>query len=132
MLLYLLIALGGALGSVARYWLSGVIAVHYGETFPWGTFWVNVTGCLAIGFLATFTSPDGRWLASSEARGFLMLGICGGYTTFSSFSLQTLNLVRDGDWLRAGGYVVGSVLVCFVAVWLGHVLATFLNHPLKG
>lgn len=132
MFLYALIALGGALGSVARYWLSGVIGAHFGETFPWGTFWVNVTGCLLIGFLATFTSPDGRWLASGETRGFLIYGICGGYTTFSSFSLQALNLLRDGDWLRAGGYVVGSVVVCLVGVWLGHILATFFNQPLKG
>ena len=132
MFLYGLIALGGALGSVARYWLSGVIGSHYGETFPWGTFWANVTGCILIGFLATFALPGGRWLASSETRGFLIYGFCGGYTTFSSFSLQTLNLLREGDWLRAGGYVVGSVVVCLAGVWLGYILATLLSQPLKG
>jgi CrcB protein len=82
--------------------------------------------------LAAFTAPEGRMLASPGFREFFMIGICGGYTTFSSFSLQTLNLLRDGDWLRAGSYVVGSVVVCFLAVWLGHTLATFLNHPVKG
>ena len=127
MQLYLLIAFGGALGSVLRFFLSGVIATHVGETFPWGTFLINVTGSFAIGFIASFTGPEGRWFASGETRMFLMTGICGGYTTFSSFSLQTLNLARDGDWLRAGANIVGSVVVCLVAVWLGHVLATTFN-----
>ncbi len=131
MFLYLLIALGGALGSVARYALSGVIAQHIGETFPWGTLIVNATGSFAIGFFATLTGPDGRWLVSGEARQFFMIGICGGYTTFSSFSLQTLALTRDGEWLRAGGNIGGSVVLCLVAVWLGHIAAASINS-LKG
>jgi fluoride exporter len=131
MFLYLLIALGGALGSVARYALSGVIAQHIGETFPWGTLIVNATGSFAIGFFATLTGPDGRWLVSGEARQFFMIGICGGYTTFSSFSLQTLALTRDGEWLRAGGNIAGSVVLCLVAVWLGHIAAASINS-LKG
>ena len=127
MQLYFLIALGGALGSVLRFFLGGAIATHFGETFPWGTLIVNVTGSFVIGFIATFTGPDGRWFASGETRLFLMTGICGGYTTFSSFSLQTLNLARDGDWLRAGANTVGSVALCLVAVWLGHALAAAAN-----
>jgi CrcB protein len=131
MTLYLLIALGGALGSVARFWLSSVIGNLFSATFPWGTLIVNVTGSFAIGFFATFTGPDGRFFASGNTRQFFMTGICGGYTTFSSFSLQTLNLARDGEWLQAGANTVGSVVTCLVAVWLGHLAAASLNQ-LKG
>jgi CrcB protein len=112
---------------VARYWASGWIAKHFGETFPWGTLLVNVTGSLVIGFFATVTSAEGRWLAASELRMFFMVGLCGGYTTFSAFSLQTLHLARDGDWLRAGANTVASFILCLLAVWLGHVLATAVN-----
>jgi CrcB protein len=131
MTLYLLIALGGALGSVARFWLSSAIGNLFSATFPWGTLIVNVTGSFAIGFFATFTGPDGRFFASGNTRQFFMTGICGGYTTFSSFSLQTLNLARDGEWLQAGANTVGSVVTCLVAVWLGHLAAASLNQ-LKG
>ncbi|MFI5336133.1 MAG: fluoride efflux transporter CrcB [Opitutales bacterium] len=131
MRLYLLIALGGATGSVLRFWLSGLVATHIGETFPWGTLVINVTGSFVIGFFATLTGPEGRWFAGAETRQFVMTGICGGYTTFSSFSLQTLNLARGGEWLRAGGNVTGSVVLCLGAVWLGHLLATQFN-ALKG
>ena len=124
---YLWIAIGGALGSVARFWFSGVVARQFGETFPWGTLLVNVTGSFAIGFFATLTSPDGRWLAPAGVRQFFMLGVCGGYTTFSSFSLQTLSLAEDGEWLYAGANVVLSVVSCLAAVWLGHLLAASFN-----
>jgi fluoride exporter len=128
MLLYLLVALGGAIGSVARFLLSGSIAGHFGDTFPWGTFVVNATGSFVIGFFATLTGPEGRVFASANSRQFFMTGVCGGYTTFSSFSLQTLNLTRDGEWFRAGAYTVGSVVTCLVAVWAGHVAAAYLNQ----
>ena len=131
MMLYLLIALGGALGSVARFALSGFVANHFGTTFPWGTFIINVTGSFVIGFFATLTGPEGRVFASGNARQFFMTGICGGYTTFSSFSLQTLSLANDGEWLPAGANVVLSVVSCLVAVWLGQAAAAWLNH-LKG
>jgi CrcB protein len=124
---YLWVAIGSALGGVARYWCSGVAARLFGETFPWGTVIVNIVGSFVIGFFATLTGPDGRVYASSIVRQFVMLGICGGYTTFSSFSLQTLNLMNDGEWLRAGGNVVVSVVCCMVAVWIGHVLASGLG-----
>jgi CrcB protein len=127
MQLYLLIALGGALGSVLRFFLNGVFAsTPLGEVFPLGTLVINVTGSFVIGFIFTFTGPDGRWFASAATRAFLMIGICGGYTTFSSFSLQTLNLAQRGEWLHAGANIVGSVVLCLLAVWLGHVLATLL------
>lgn len=127
MLNYLLVAAGGALGSVARYWFSGVISRHFGEVFPLGTLLVNVTGSFLIGFFATLTGPDGRWLVAPSGRIFFMIGICGGYTTFSSFSLQTLDLARDGEWLYAGLNSLLSFALCRVGVWLGHLLALALN-----
>ncbi|HVU35861.1 MAG TPA: fluoride efflux transporter CrcB [Opitutaceae bacterium] len=131
MLLYFLIALGGALGSVSRFWLNGIVSAQVGETFPWGTFVINVTGSFIIGFFATLTGPEGRVFAGTNTRQFFMTGFCGGYTTFSSFSLQTLNLARDDEWLSAGGNVVASVAMCLVAVWLGHLAASAINQ-MKG
>ena len=125
---YIWVGLGGALGSVARYWLSGWGARHFGETFPWGTLLVNVSGSFVIGLFAGLTGPDGRWMAPAWFRQqFFMLGICGGYTTFSSFSLQTLNLAQDREWLYAGANVVLSVVCCLAAVWLGQLLASAWN-----
>jgi fluoride exporter len=115
------------LGGMARYWCTGFAARMLGETFPWGTLLVNITGSLIIGFFATLTGPDGRIFASSTVRQFVMIGLCGGYTTFSSFSLQTLNLANDGEWLQAGGNIIGSVVLCLLAVWLGHILAVSIN-----
>ncbi|HWA02540.1 MAG TPA: fluoride efflux transporter CrcB [Rhizomicrobium sp.] len=129
--IYLLVALGSALGGVARYLGSGLVASAFGETFPWGTLLVNVTGSFAIGFFATLTAPDGRLFVSAAGRQFVMAGLCGGFTTFSSFSLQTLNLMRDGEWLYAGGNMAGSVTLCVFSAWLGHVAATGVNQ-LKG
>jgi CrcB protein len=125
--IYLWVGLGSALGGMGRYWCSGVVARLVGETFPWGTLFVNVTGSLLIGFFATLTGPDGRIFAGTTTRQFFMLGVFGGFTTFSSFSLQTLNLVQDGELLQAGGNIIGSVLLCLIAVWLGHVLALSIN-----
>jgi CrcB protein len=125
---YMWIAVGSALGGVFRYWCSGLAARLIGETFPWGTLIVNVVGSFVIGLTFTLTGPDGRLLIGSTARQFVMVGLCGGYTTFSSFSLQTLSLIRDGELLYAGVNIVGSVLLCMLAVWLGHVAAAQLNH----
>ncbi len=125
---YLLVAGGGALGSIARYWLSGIVGRRFGETFPYGTLLVNVSGCLAIGFFAAYTGTEGRALLRSEWRLAFMTGVCGGYTTFSSFSLQTLTLATDGDWLRAAANVMLSVVLCLGAVWLGHLCATVISR----
>ena len=128
---YFLIALGSGLGGVARFALSGLIAHRFGETFPWGTLVINVSGSFVIGFFATLTEPNGRLLVGGTARQFVMNGLLGGYTTYSSFSLQTLALVRDGEWFRAGANSVGTFALCFFTVWLGHICAVWLN-TLKG
>ena len=124
---YIWVAIGGALGTTGRYWLSGLVARLIGETFPWGTLLINVTGSLLIGFFATLTGPDGRVFVGSTARQFVIIGICGGYTTFSSFSLQTLNLMNDSEWIYAGANILLSVVLCLIGVWAGYMLATNLN-----
>jgi CrcB protein len=126
---YLWVALGGALGSVGRYWVNGLIAEKIGATFPWGTLAVNVTGSFVIGILGALALPEGRLDTPSRlfATQFLMIGVCGGYTTFSSFSLQTLNLLREREWLYAGGNVILSVVLCMIAVWLGYLLGATFN-----
>ena len=118
---YFWIALGSALGGAGRYWCSGLVARHFGETLPWGTLVVNVLGSFVVGFADAL-------LASTPARQLVMAGLCGGFTTFSAFSLQTLNLVRDGEWARAGANVGASVVTCLISVWLGHIAAIALNH----
>jgi len=128
---YIWVALGGAIGTAGRYWLSGVVARSIGETFPWGTLLINVTGSFIIGFFAALTGPDGRLFVGSTARQFVMTGICGGYTTFSSFSLQTLNLMSNGEWFRAGGNIGLSFVLCLIAVWAGATLAGSIN-AMKG
>ncbi|MDF3055943.1 MAG: CrcB protein [Rariglobus sp.] len=127
MYLYLLIALGGALGSVTRFALSDLAGHHLGETFPWGTFLINILGSFVIGFFATYTGPEGRLSVGPGGRQFFMTGVLGGFTTFSSFSLQTLELAREGDWWRAGGNAGGSFVLCLFAVWLGHLFALLLS-----
>jgi len=126
MLGYILVMLGGALGTGARFWASGFIAERAGEFFPLGTLVVNVTGSFVIGFFAALTDPEGAVFLSPRFRQFFMIGVCGGYTTFSSFSLQTLDLVRDGDWLKALLNTVLSFACCLGAVWFGRILALTL------
>jgi len=125
------IGIGGALGSIARFLLSALALRHWGErlgeTLPWGTLMVNITGSFLIGFLFTATGPEGRWPVALTGRHFLLSGICGGYTTFSSFSLQTLQLAQNRAWLLAGINVAGSVVACLAAVWLGHLFASALG-----
>jgi CrcB protein len=125
---YLWVALGGALGSVIRFWASGMVARHFGETFPLGTLVVNVTGSFLIGCFVALTDTEGRWLVSPAFRTFFIFGICGGYTTFSSFSMQTLELVQDREWLYAFLNVLGSVILCLVAVWLGFAAGQIFNR----
>jgi CrcB protein len=126
MLAYLWVALGGALGSVARYWVNGLISEKLGSTFPWGILAINITGSFVIGILAALAVPEGRMDSASRqfTTQFLMIGICGGYTTFSSFSLETLKKLQDGEWIYAGGNILLSVVLCLVAVWLGFLLGS--------
>ncbi len=122
------IALGGALGSLARYFVSEALARAVGPAFPWGTLLVNVSGSLLIGFVAGWDGGNGRLMESVFVRQFLMVGICGGYTTFSAFSLQTLAMLQVGDFGRAGLNVASSVLLCVLAAWAGYALAAALSR----
>ncbi|MFT3781495.1 MAG: fluoride efflux transporter CrcB [Nibricoccus sp.] len=130
---YLWVAVGGALGSVARLGAVDVAARIWGHDFPWGTLFVNVLGAFIIGFIATVTDAEagGRWPVGLTGRQFMMTGVLGGFTTFSAFSLQTLSLMRHQEWTKAGFYAVGSVILCLVAAWLGHTAALALN-PARG
>jgi len=125
------IFLGSGLGGLARFALASLIAQRLGETFPWGTMLVNISGSFVIGFFAALTEPEGRFPAGPTTRHFIMTGILGGFTTYSSFSLQTLTLARNGDWLRAGANAGGTFVLCFLAVWLGQLCAVWLK-ALKG
>ena len=128
MLIYFWVAVGGAIGSMARLWLSVKVALWTGLAFPWGTVLVNIIGSLVIGFVATLTGPNGRVAVPVEAQAFVMVGLCGGFTTFSAFSLQTLELARDGRLLYAGANIVLSVVLCLTAVALGHWLAALFGR----
>jgi CrcB protein len=128
MLSYLLVAAGSAIGGTLRYWLAALITDATTATFPWGTLVINITGSIVIGFFSTLTGTDGRFLVPIEWRNFVMVGICGGYTTFSSFSLQTLSLAQGGNYVSAAANVVGSVILCLLGVWIGHTGAMFLNE----
>lgn len=119
-----LIFLGAGSGGLLRYWLSGVVQSWWGPTFPLGTMLVNVSGCLLMGFLATvWTGPV---LIREEYRTAVLIGLLGGFTTFSSFGRETLALAHDGEWWRAGGYVLGSVALSLLAVWAGWLIAAKL------
>jgi CrcB protein len=131
MFAYFCVAVGGALGSLSRFWLSNMVAQRYGTVFPWGTLVINVTGSFIIGVFAALNEPEGHMRGSPAFRQFFMIGVCGGYTTFSSFSLETLREMQGGEWLYAGGNVVFSVVLCLVAVWLGYVTGGLLNS-MKG
>jgi fluoride exporter len=122
----LYVVLGGAIGTFARYAIS-VVALPISRQLPWGTIIINVTGCALIGFFGTLTLAHGRYPTSENVRLFVMTGICGGYTTFSAFSLQTLDLMRGGANGRAMLNIVLSLVLCISAVALGHLAASRLN-----
>jgi len=132
MLKYLWVGLGGAIGTIARFWLDGVVSNRFGKTFPLGILTINITGSLLIGLLFALIGPEAPRLVRPGVYAFFVVGVCGGYTTFSSFSLNTLNLAREGQWLYAGANVVFSVVFCLVAVWLGYLLGTSLNPKTGG
>jgi len=121
-----LIMIGGALGTLARYAVGLAVPTISGQ-LPWGTILINISGSFIIGFFGTLTLAHGRYPAPESLRLFVMIGLCGGYTTFSSFSLQTLDLVRSGAMARAAVNVVASVVFCLIAVAAGHLIASHLN-----
>jgi fluoride exporter len=116
---WLAVAIGGALGSLARFWLGAATAALTGPRFPWGTLLINIIGSFIIGLVAALTLIPGRIGMHPDMRIFLMVGVCGGFTTFSAFSLQTLEMLQTGDLWPAVGYIGGSVVLCLIAVWGG-------------
>lgn len=122
----LIIMAGGALGTLARYVIS-VLTAPINGSLPWGTIIINITGSFIIGLFGTLTLAHGRFPVSENMRLFVMIGICGGYTTFSSFSLQTLDLLRSGAVTRASVNIAASVVLCVAAVSAGHLIASYLN-----
>ena len=114
------VALGGAIGSTLRYVLDGAVYRVLPPTFPFGTFVVNITGCLLFGLL--FGAAEGRLAVGTIARSFLLIGVLGGFTTFSSFSFETLQLLRDGEWLRGSLNIAGQVAGGLIAIWTGLVV----------
>jgi CrcB protein len=122
MVSYLWVMVGSALGGVLRYALTR-LTLTVSAGFPYGTVLINVLGSFVIGYFGTLTMQSGKYAASDNLRLFVMVGICGGFTTFSSFSLQTFDLMRSGAWGRAAANVVLSVVLCVAAVGAGHALA---------
>jgi CrcB protein len=122
----LLIMLGGAIGTLIRYLIS-VLTTNAPHELPWNTMAINIAGSFLIGFFGTMTLANGRFPVSENVRLFVMVGICGGFTTFSSFSLQTFELLRKGCIVRAGINVVASVVLCICAVAFGHFVAAHFN-----
>jgi len=125
--LYAAVIAGGILGSLMR-WIVALVLPPALAGLPWPTLFANVTGCFIIGFFATLSAPDGRLFAGPRTRQFVMTGICGGYTTFSGFSLETFRLFADGDHRAAVVYIVVSLITWFAAVWSGDALASRLNR----
>jgi len=117
-ILYVWVAIGSALGGMARMALTVAMVNLTGPRFPWGTLLINVLGSFVIGWFGALSRPD-----ATEMRAFVMTGLCGGFTTFSAFSLQTLQLIQTGAFPLAAAYILSSVLVCLLAVWAGTVLA---------
>ncbi|MGH8338314.1 MAG: fluoride efflux transporter CrcB [Gammaproteobacteria bacterium] len=129
---YLWVAIGGAVGSMMRYGLSGVVMQMTGGSFPYGTMFANVTGALLIGVFASLAAPESPYFLPASARLLLMTGVCGGYTTFSTFSLETFNLLRDGEFIPALANMLLSVVLCVISVWIGYSAVLILSRSRGG
>ncbi|MCX6866479.1 MAG: fluoride efflux transporter CrcB [Verrucomicrobia bacterium] len=125
--IYLAVMAGGAAGVGARMFLSNWIANHFGQSFPWGTLIVNVTGCLIIGVFTGLTGPDGMVMTSPLTRQVVAIGVLGGFTTYSSFSLQTINLLTEGEVLYALANITLTLLLCLIGTWSGLILASLMQ-----
>ena len=125
---FLWVALGSALGGMARYGLTLLVTEFAGAAFPWGTLLINILGCAFIGWFAASFGVDAPSPLNPSIRIFVMTGICGGFTTFSSFSLETLSLAREGEGLKAAAYVTASVAICLIGVWMGYAIGAAWRH----
>jgi fluoride exporter len=122
---YFLIAFGGALGSLARYWVGATIANRLGTKFPFGTLVINISACAIIGFSLTFLAR--RTELNAALRFMVAIGFVGAYSTFSTYEWETLSTIRTGAYLLAALYAVGSLLLGLVAVWGGSAIAEILG-----
>ncbi|MDR3521063.1 MAG: fluoride efflux transporter CrcB [Acidocella sp.] len=129
-MIYLYVAVGGALGSMARFWMANTMAILTGPEFPWGTLLINIIGSFVISFFGVLASHGLRFAVPYELRVFVTVGLCGGFTTFSSFSLQTIDLIKTGQAGRAMIYAAASVTLCVGACGLGFLAATAINNGL--
>ena len=125
---YFWIIVGSIIGGVARYMCASFISTNLGEAFPWDTLLVNMVGAFIIGFFAALSSVDGIWSTSPEIRPLVIIGFCGSYTTFSTFSLQTLSLITEYKLFEAAANIILSVFICLLFVWIGHILGVYMNH----
>jgi CrcB protein len=121
---YLLVGAGGAIGAMGRYWMSGLASRLSAGNFPYGTLLVNLIGCLFIGFIMTLALERFSW--TPEIRAFLAIGILGGFTTFSTFSYETMKLLREGAYALGAANILASVIGCLVAAFAGMALANLL------
>jgi CrcB protein len=124
---WIAVAMGAASGGVLRYAVAQWFGQRFGPGFPWGTLFINVTGSAFIGFFATLTGAEGRLIVAPQTRLLVMTGVCGGYTTFSTYSLETLRLTQSREYGAAAANAAGSMVLCLLGVWLGHSLAAALN-----
>lgn len=118
---YLVIGAGAAIGGMSRYWLSQFVHKYFATAFPYGTLTINILGSFALGFFMYYLSA--RKMISSEMQLFLTVGFCGGFTTFSTFSYETVNLLRDSEFLLGGINIVGSVGLCLLGTYLAYVIS---------
>jgi CrcB protein len=131
LLVYAAVAVGSGIGGAARHVCTELATRLMGEDWPWGTLLANVAGSFAIGLFAAIAAAGTRFANAAAVRHFVMAGLCGGYTTFSAFSLDTLHLIRDDKGLAAGANVALSIVLCLLFVGLGHALAARLVRPTR-
>ncbi|RPI73250.1 MAG: fluoride efflux transporter CrcB [Ignavibacteriales bacterium] len=124
MLNYLIVSLGAAIGGAARYWLSNAVYKFFPASFPYGTFAVNLTGSFILGLIIFFL--DEKELISNQIKIFLTIGFCGGFTTFSTFSLETFNLIRDSQYFLAAINIILSVVVCIAGIFLAYIISKII------